>query len=207
MVKTEPPFLTARMVHMCPDSEMLSLYIDSELPSPWKEKLEAHIRVCPGCRERLEQYRNLSRELNADTGMLDTATDAAKDRVWETLAAVPRRPYLRPARFWGRTVSIPLPLAAAAAAVLILGFGLLLFRQAPAKTPQDGAMASGFGSTGLGMDMQTIPAVDMNGVLQYLGNDDTADIVIIRLPESKSFMSLGEPSIMKAADYSRRTTP
>jgi hypothetical protein len=204
----EPLFLTARMVHMCPDLEMLSLYIDAELPSPWKEKLEAHLQECPGCRDRLEQFRSLSQELNGDAGTLNTAIDAAKDRVWETLAA-PRRPYLRPApaRFWGRSVLVPLPLAIAAAAVLILGFGMLLFRQTPVNTPQEGTMAAGYGSTGLGMEMQTIPAADMSGILQYLGNDDTADIVIIRLPESKSFMSLGEPAIIKAADYSGRNTP
>jgi hypothetical protein len=56
------------------------------------------------------------------------------------------------------------------------------------------------------MEVQTIPVADMNGVIQYLGNDDTADIVIIRLPESKSFMSFGEPAIVKAADYSGRST-
>jgi hypothetical protein len=185
---------------------MLSLYKDSELPSPWKEKLEAHLRECPGCRERLEQFQNLSSELNGDAGDVNMAIDAAKDRVWETLAATKRRPYRLPARFWGRSVSVPLPLAAAAAAVLILGFGLLLFRQTPAAAPQDGAVAAAFGSTGLGMEMQSIPAADISGVLQYLGNDDTADIVIIRLPESKNFMSLGEPAIIKAADYSGRST-
>jgi hypothetical protein len=55
------------------------------------------------------------------------------------------------------------------------------------------------------IDMQGIvPVSDMNGVLQYLGNQDTADIMIIRLPESRNFSSSGEPTIIKAADYSRR---
>jgi hypothetical protein len=45
-----------------------------------------------------------------------------------------------------------------------------------------------------------VPASDLSGILQYLG-DDSPDIVIIRLPESRSFMSSGEPAIIKAADY------
>jgi hypothetical protein len=66
-------------------------------------------------------------------------------------------------------------------------------------------LAVGFGN-GLGMEVQTIPVADMNGVIQYLGGDDTADIVIIRLPESKSFRSFGEPAMIKAAEYSARAT-
>ena len=56
--------------------------------------------------------------------------------------------------------------------------------------------------------MQTIvPITDLNGVLQYLGNDDSPDIMIIRLPESRSFMSSGEPAIIRAADYSGSKGP
>jgi hypothetical protein len=78
---------------------------------------------------------------------------------------------------------------------------MLLARRTPVKAPQEGALAAA-------IEMQAIiPASDMNGVLQYLGNTDTADIVIIRLPESKSFMSFGEPAIIRAADYSGRNTP
>jgi hypothetical protein len=49
-----------------------------------------------------------------------------------------------------------------------------------------------------------IPVADMSGVLQYLGNRDSGgDILILRLPETRSFMSSGEPAILKAADYTR----
>ncbi|GHU05470.1 hypothetical protein FACS1894147_11680 [Spirochaetia bacterium] len=58
---------------MCPDRQILSLYHDDELPSPWKEKLESHVASCPACAARLAQYRDLSRVL------LDN--DAA-DRGW-----------------------------------------------------------------------------------------------------------------------------
>jgi anti-sigma factor RsiW len=189
---------------MCPDSEKVSLYYDTELPSPWKEKMEAHLRECPGCRRRLEQYRNLSRELTGDRGV-NTVPAAIKDRVWENLAVSARRSSVSSVKFRYRSVSIPLPLAIAAAALLILGFGMLLVRQTPAAAPQDAVLAAGFGN-GLGMEVQTIPVADMSGVIQYLGNDDGADIVIIRLPESKSFMSFGEPAMIKAAEYLGRNT-
>jgi hypothetical protein len=43
----------------------------------------------------------------------------------------------------------------------------------------------------------------MESVLQYLGSNDTGDILILRLPESRNFASYGEPAIIKAADYTR----
>jgi hypothetical protein len=48
-----------------------------------------------------------------------------------------------------------------------------------------------------------VPTAGINEVLQYLGNRDPGDILIIRLPESRSFTSPGEPAIIKAADYPR----
>jgi hypothetical protein len=53
---------------------------------------------------------------------------------------------------------------------------------------------------------ETIPVTNMGEVLQYLGNHDDADVVILKLPESRNFHSAGEPTILKAADY-RRSAP
>ena len=43
----------------CPDSDLYSAWVDGEIPSPWKEKLEAHIAACPKCRARAEQFRKM----------------------------------------------------------------------------------------------------------------------------------------------------
>jgi hypothetical protein len=87
-----------------------------------------------------------------------------------------------------------LPLALTAAA-LVLVFGVFFVRVSRTAETANAALAT--------LDMQTIvPAADLNGIWQYLGDDDSADIVIIRLPESRSFTSFGEPAIMRAADYS-----
>jgi anti-sigma factor RsiW len=177
---------------MCPDRQILSVYLDQELPSPWKEKMEAHLAECPACKARLDRYTLLSQ------GFAESGPDPEnhKDAVWRRLrekqGKIPARPLL-----WRRSVSIPLPAAAAAAAALVFAFVFLLSEK-PAVQIQDTAVAAG-------MDVQGIAAQDISGVLRYLGSEDTADIVIIRLPESKSFTSLGEPTIIKAADYSRRS--
>ncbi|GHT83778.1 hypothetical protein FACS1894137_05840 [Spirochaetia bacterium] len=182
---------------MCPDPQMLSLYYDGELPSPWKEKLEVHLAVCVPCRERLEQFRLLSGTLGNKPAGVSGAPGLSerRERVWQRLNAPVDtvRVWDAPVRVWNRSVSIPLPLVAAAAA-LIFAFGVFFIRGGRTVSPADSSLAA--------VEMQTmVPVSDLNGVLQYLGNDDSPDIVIIRLPESRSFMSSGEPAIIRAADY------
>lgn len=43
----------------CPDPDLFSAYVDGEVPSPWKEKIEAHIHSCVECTERTERYFRL----------------------------------------------------------------------------------------------------------------------------------------------------
>ncbi|GHV79775.1 hypothetical protein AGMMS49944_15660 [Spirochaetia bacterium] len=172
---------------MCPDPQMLSLYYDGELPSPWKEKLEAHLAECSPCRNHLEQFRLLSDGSGDAAGL-----SACRERVWRRL----NTPREFPARVWNRTVPVPLPAVAAvvvAAAAMILAFGVFFVRSPRQAPPADAALTYSALET-------VVPALDLNGILQYLG-DDSPDIVIIRLPESRSFMSSGEPAIIRAADY------
>ncbi|MDR3167031.1 MAG: zf-HC2 domain-containing protein [Treponema sp.] len=191
---------------MCPDRQILSVSIDGELPSPWKEKLEAHLRSCAVCREHLEGYRRLSRVFGYDrAGIFDpvpgSTGEEAKERIWRKIAGPEGERRKTAVKFRYRTLSIPLPAAAAAAVVFVVLLMAVIFRQ-PSFTGDPGQEMA---SSGIGLDVQGIvPVSDMNGVLQYLGNQDTADVVTIQLPESKSFMSSGEPTIIKAADYSRR---
>ncbi|GHV82085.1 hypothetical protein AGMMS49991_06430 [Spirochaetia bacterium] len=201
---------------MCPDRQILSVYFDGELPSPWKEQLESHLHSCPQCRADFEQIRRISAFITgnetAGSAALTSVTAAAQERVWQNLAnrgkapesGRPDRSPGRRERLWSRSVRIPLPAAVAAAALLIITFTLAVFNfTGRSGQEQDSAMAAG-----MNLDLQGIlPVSDMNGVLQYLGNEDTGDIMIIRLPESKSFMSAGQPTIIKAADYSRSNTP
>ncbi|MDR1506858.1 MAG: zf-HC2 domain-containing protein [Treponema sp.] len=194
---------------MCPDRQILSVYFDNELASPWKEKFETHLKSCPECRARLETYKKARGFLSAgnpSAGELPaggpSALNAAGRRVWESLArenggrswhdTAFRRPV--PGRFWRRSVTIPFPIAAAAGVVLVVAVTLLLALR-PADVP-----SSQF--AGMGMEvLRTTPVSDINSLLEYLNNGDSADMVIIRLPET-TFTSYGEP-VLRAADYSK----
>jgi hypothetical protein len=191
---------------MCPDYHILSVYFDQELPSPWKEKMELHLLSCPVCKVRFERFKQCSEALRTphEEGLTPQlpVMEAAKDRVWQRMALLETEKWGWGVghNLWYRTLSVPLPMVAAAVALLVMAFVLTLTRPSAGIPPPQDTVAAGEM-----VDMQgMIPASDMNGVLQYLGNQDVTDILIIRLPETKSFSSSGEPTILRAADYTRR---
>jgi len=206
---------------MCPDPQLLSIYLDGELPSPWKEKMESHLAKCLECREKLENFRQLHELFKKDTHIKRTFVEkmrtedetsepvflepeileAAKDRVWRGMVC--RQRFRQRAALWRRRLSIPLP-AAAVAIVLVILAALWLYRGFPGQRNEAGARANFILASEEEMP-GIIPAADMNGVLQYLGVDGTGtDIIIMRLPESRNFNRFGEPAIIRAADYSGR---
>jgi hypothetical protein len=186
---------------------MISLYHDRELSSPWKEKLEAHLESCPECRAVLASYRQLE-TAELPEGMLETA----QERVWNKL--LEQTPELTKTtsgfyradrrrmtdRIWNRRVSLPLPAVAAAAVLIAVVFVALLGIQQKEQPLPYGMMAAG----SMGLDDQgIIPINDMNDVLHYRSSQDSGDIMVIRLPESRNFSRSGEPALINAADYSR----
>jgi anti-sigma factor RsiW len=177
---------------MCPDRQILSVYLDGELPSPWKEEMETHLTRCPECRAKLEQYRRLSAFIAG--GRRDLSEE--KERVWLKLGkAASRR------RFWRQSVAVPLPAVIAAAALLVAAFTLTVTSYTAKKAAPDTDTVA---AAGISLDVQEIvPVSDMNSFLRYLGNEDSTDFMIIRLPETKSFSNPGQPTIIKASDYSR----
>ena len=216
---------------MCPEHQIISLYLDNELPSPWKEKMEAHLETCPECRAALAGYSGLGEQLG---DVPEDTIRAAQERVWAKLTAPelaasekagpeiyrPRRARssFSRQRVWNRTITLPLP-AAAAAAVLIIAIGffaILGTRGKTASLPQnqmaiipDSFQMVGYEQvtvpiTGMVPIADTIPLTDMSGVLQYLSGMDNGDFMVIRLPESRNFSRAGEPALINAADYSRR---
>jgi anti-sigma factor RsiW len=182
---------------MCPDSQILSLYFDDELSSPWKEKFEAHLAGCASCAEKLANYTGLRTEL---TSFQPPSCDAARNRVWQNLAAIEK-----PARItlWSARVSVPLPALAAAVLALALSFSIVLLRLSPAA-PDTGIIAEAPPASIDFSSPSFTPVSSMSDVLRYLETEDSSGFMVITLPESRSFSRYGEPTILKAADYSRR---
>jgi hypothetical protein len=178
------------MKAMCPDNQILSIYFDGELDSPWKEKFESHLENCASCQEHLSLYRRTRQEL------VKTPVNPEKAlvRVWENSNFTAKR------RVWNHSISIPVPIAAAAGLVMVLTMAALIALKQPIRfNGGDPQLA--------GIEMQEmIPTSDMANFFQYLGSDNSAEMVIIRLPEA-TFTKAGEPRMIRAVDYSRRGDP
>ena len=202
---------------MCPDRQIISLYFDSELPSPWKEKMESHLETCPECRAALAGYGSLGKQPG---GLKEENILAAQERVWKKLTApaliVSEKSETNTARrssqkfirqgIWNR--SIPLPAAAAAAIFIIMTmFAVFGIWNRSVSRPQEVIAAIPDYMQVVGNDQGTVPITDMTGVLQYLSSLDNGEFMVIRLPESKNFIRAGEPALINAADYSRRRMP
>jgi len=190
---------------MCPDRQIVSLYLDGELPSPWDGKMEAHLESCEKCRAALAEYRSIKDYLSGDK---EKHQAGAQERVWQKLTAPslvispePRRA-TGISRVWSRNITLPLPVAAAAALVFVVLIALVGLRGQPQSAPvlQEQIAASAMGLNDNGM----VNIQDMAGVLQYLSSQDNGDFMVIRLPESRTFSRVGEPALINAADYSRR---
>jgi hypothetical protein len=213
---------------MCPDPKLISIYIDGELPSPWKEKMTSHLAECPICREKLESFKSVqvlfAKNTHQERTFVERSSEersseyvhteqqfmeAAKEKVWKKLQLT-RRPRLQNYNVWQRKVSIPWPMAAAAAILLIFGTALWIGRGSSnnnsgyANLPViPSSERSGFAINVEESIPNVISAGDFNSLIQSLGGDRT-EIIILQLPESSNFFSSGEPAMIKAADYVRR---
>jgi len=189
------------MKQECPDRQWLSIYFDNEMDSPWKEKMESHIAGCADCAKQIEEYKKISLSF---TPAKNELLEEAQQRVLQKLetggfySGYKNRPDWGPPPIWKRRVSIPIP-AAAAAVFILIALALLWIIRSPGKIDLSNMAITA--ETEIIPDI--LPVSGMESVLQYLGSNDTGEIIILRLPESRKFSSYGEPAIIKAADYPR----
>jgi anti-sigma factor RsiW len=187
---------------MCPDDALLSAYLDGEVPSPWKEKIDAHINACPRCQAKVAEFQALSSTLRTDfdtreqeflrlarsriASSINFDTDPHKRavgrvKVWQDL--------------WSRRISLPMPvlIASAAAFVLVIGAAIGGFGSFKGITQKaTGIMAS---------DSRTITAqsATLELMAQYM-KQQSVQPVMIEIPNESVFYQSGNPLIVTDAD-------
>ncbi|MDR0382754.1 MAG: zf-HC2 domain-containing protein [Spirochaetaceae bacterium] len=198
------------MVKMCPEKQFISVYYDGELPPSWEKKMERHLEDCPECRRRLEIYEKTSVVMGDDEDGYAGVMEAAKERVWQNFGnAIARGPVRR-----RLTPHIPTAVTAAAAGAIAAAaaIAVMLFvspNQRPDGFAAANASQDGFANVAVSNEYElnipeAEPVSNMQELLHYLENDDSSNIIIIKLPERKKFSRYGEPAFINAADYARR---
>ncbi|MBN2051033.1 MAG: zf-HC2 domain-containing protein [Spirochaetales bacterium] len=177
---------------MCPEEELLSAYIDNELPLHWKKRVEEHITQCEACARRLDDFLTLRRrlqeaEVRIDEPLSREVCHTAEVR-WEVLQ--PR--FIKSFR---RGVSLPV-FAAACALAFLLGM-FLFFDRGGEKQPSY-----------LAEDL-VIPVEERNirtleEALKVFESHNANIDIYIQLPERSDFYTLGEPVLIREAELKQR---
>ncbi len=115
----------------CPDPDLFSALYDREVPSPWKEKLEAHLAHCASCAARFGRYGKIGEALKAGFAEPEPTPewlDRSFERLKARAATRPEAPGAnRPSPWAARSVRLSVPaLAAMLVAAIVLPSSLIL---------------------------------------------------------------------------------
>jgi anti-sigma factor RsiW len=181
---------------MCPDDQLLSTFVDDEIPSPWKERVELHIGKCARCSEKVESIRILSRSLLA----LDDAHDiqvleSAKLRIAASidLNSAPRREtrtgiVQRILALWSQRIQLPMPFVAVGllAFVFLVGMTLGVFNPLSKNTDTLAATSKVLASH----------ATTLETLVRYLESQNSTQAVTIKMPGEAWFGQPGNPVLV-----------
>lgn len=183
---------------MCPDDALLSAFVDGEIPSPWKERMESHVAGCAACSRKVGGMRALGASLRAlETGTETAILSAAKARIGASIDfGMAGRPTGRGIAervlyFWSRRVALPMP-ALAAGLLAIVFFAGLTFGIITPFAKASRLMASA--STVISPDSATLEMM-----AQYM-KQSSVQPVMIEMPKESEFSQLGNPVVMTSFD-------
>jgi len=183
-------------MHMCPDREILSAYMDGEIGEPWNRAIAEHVKSCARCQEQYAQLERTRQVLQAEP-LLDW--EEPMERVRRAIiSGVP--PVQGQAPVWRRQMLVPVPVAAFAA-ILVLGLGIAL------------AVSMGRANIGFvritkapagGTEYQfAIPADKVEALLKSVGGMDSGAEAVMTLPKHVRLIPVGEPRMGKEAEFPR----
>ncbi|GAB4371627.1 MAG: hypothetical protein Kow009_07860 [Spirochaetales bacterium] len=180
---------------MCPERELLSSYVDEELPESTMRTLASHLSECPVCRRIVSQYRKV-REILSDESVQPDLKECDIQASQQRIAIELERYRRVPHPFWSRKVQVGwAALAASIALVLggILSFALLRPRSNDAVSYLESHPS---------LDI-TINVKNMKQLLEILRSQQGIREITIQLPEQPQFEFRSEPVFIRAADYNR----
>jgi anti-sigma factor RsiW len=187
---------------MCPDDALLSAYLDGEVPSPWKERMDAHINACPQCRGKVVAYKVLSGALNENFDEAEKEfLRLAKTRIASSIdmASAPEKSVGVHsgawAELWSRRISLPMPILAASAAAFVLVFGVAMGIFGSFK----GMSREATGSVASASSTITAQSATLELMAQYM-KQQSVQPVMIEIPSESVFYQTGNPLILSDSE-------
>ncbi len=189
---------------MCPEDDIISAYLDGELDSSVSARVEEHIADCPRCKEKLRAFQRISHILLEDESPDYLASmEKVKRRIQISQLASEGKAGrgIEKNSWWHRKVEFPLPLAIAAM-VLIIFLGFMVFFKMPSSNGVR-MMRIKKEPSGVTEVQVSAPIEDLEALLKTMDNSDFKKEVIIQLPPKSQFLMVGEPRIMREAEFTR----
>ncbi len=176
---------------MCPDGQLLSAYIDGELPPQWERRIGEHIETCERCSRRVEEFISLRNDLvKADIAVEEDRTEKAYHDF------IVRRKVVTSSSFRHRKVTLPAPLAAAAA-ILITTIVALFFITGGYR-PAGRAVAT---ESEIIIPPEKVGIRTIDEAIRLFESQNAHIEIYIQLPAETNFQRLGEPLLIREADY------
>ncbi len=176
---------------MCPDDQILSTYYDGELNINWSERIDAHLKECTKCRDKISVFSKLSTGLNSiDLSCVDESKACVMNRIKKN-----RLPVISPP-FWKLRLNLSIPVAAAAGfAIFLFSFSLSSFiRPNPSST---------YYAKSSSKYISDIKKFTREELIKYLNSEDSSVEVKIKLPENSDIEVTGEPELIRFVEYNR----
>ncbi len=186
---------------MCPEDDIISAYLDGELEDSISAKVEEHIAQCDRCRKKLRAFQRISHILLEDESPDYLASmEKVKRRIQISQLASADRAKRLP--WWTRKVEFPFPLAIAAMLLIVL-LGTAVFVRFPSTNRNLRMMHIKKEPSGITEVQVSAPIEDLEELLRTINNDSFKKEVIIQLPTKSQFLMIGEPQIMREAEFTR----
>ena len=132
----------------CPDKDLYSAYVDGELQSPWKEKIEAHLVSCEKCSMVVDSYRKISLKLS-ENSFPEPDLDGSFLKLYAKRQDCLKRMELnknKPTSWFYKSNRIPVPALAAAALFLFVLTPIIVLSTQESLEPSGTVAATEFKS-------------------------------------------------------------
>ncbi|MDC7238762.1 MAG: zf-HC2 domain-containing protein [Spirochaetales bacterium] len=185
---------------MCPDSKLLSAFYDGEVASPWKEKIEDHLKECSECRSVVEGYSEQSKLLQA-ADMPEVSGSYGELQMLIRHRSNVSAPSQERSLF--RTPFIPMAAAAAAVLAFFLGFATA-GTNGPSATYADIPLALSEGWSVPPGDLQ-MSGSDVEAMLSLIEQNGGSSLfnqeVSMDLPVNVNLVHVGESELLRNAAF------
>ena len=140
----------------CPELDLLSVYLDKELPRQYEQKLEEHLASCAKCKNRFDTYQNMHKVLHQDVESISFSDKDLDESFLRLKTKMNYKSVTTPTGFqFSRITKWAMPVVTAAALILAVVLPIRATKNIPTQVLSQPQIFSGINTS----RQQVIPAI------------------------------------------------